>query len=159
MVPLPQRGGVALPPFPRYRNGGRDLLGIPAWGDGTSRHGYGVPVFAECGTSCAYCGRDLGSEYADWLDLSVDHVIPTNTIKTLGYPREWVADLINLVAACRACNEFLNGYRVTESPPFDLAGFCDLRDRHFLEKRKWVLARHERERAQYEVWRKLQAAT
>ena len=35
-------------------------------------------------------------EFADdsWLDLSVDHVIPSNTIKLLGYPQEWVNDLI-----------------------------------------------------------------
>lgn len=156
VVPLLGHEHAAPPPFSRYGTGGRVLLGIPAIGDGTSRHGYGVPVFAECGSSCVYCGRDLGGEYANWLNLSIDHVIPTNTIKALDYPREWVADLINLVTACRACNEFLNGYRVTEPPPLDLAGFCDLRDRHFLEKRKRVLARHELERAQYEVWRESQ---
>ena len=140
-------------PFQRYIDGGRSLLGIPPWGDGSSRHGYGVPVFAACGACCAYCGRELGETYEAWLDLSVDHVIPTNTVKVLGYPREWVADLLNLVTACRACNEFLNGYRITDPPPHDLAGFCDLRDRHFLAKREWVTARHEREREHYGVWR------
>jgi hypothetical protein len=111
-------------------------------------------VFAACGTRCVYCGRELGETYEAWLDLSVDHVIPTNTVKSLGYPAEWVADRLNLVTSCRACNEFLNGYRVKDPAPPDLPGFCQLRDRHFVAKRGWVLARHERERERYEVWRR-----
>ena len=113
-------------PFARYRGGGRTLLQPPPMGDGTSRHGYGVPVFAECGSACTYCGRDLGSAYDSWLDL---------------------------FTACRSCNEFLNGYRVTDPAPADLAGFCESRDRHFLFKREWVMARHGRERQKYEAWR------
>lgn len=77
-------------PFVRHRDGGRALLGTPPRGDGSSRRGYGVPAFAACGTCCSYCGRELGKRYEDWLDLSIDHVIPTDTVKTLGYPREWL---------------------------------------------------------------------
>lgn len=143
---------VALP-FARYRQGGQTLLGAPAWGDGSSRHGYGISVFAECGTACVYCDRELAEPYEAWLDVSVDHVVPQSTV-TFGYPREWVHDLINLVTACRACNEFLNAYRVTDLLPVTLAEFCDLRDRHFGEKRRWVLERHALERTRYEAWRK-----
>jgi hypothetical protein len=140
-------------PFNRYREGGRELLGAPAWGDGSSRHGYGIPVLAECGLNCVYCGCDLGGTYEAWLGFSVDHVIPGSTVKRLSYPAEWVHDLINLVTACRSCNEFLNAYRVDDPCPPELSEFCDLRDRHFLAKREWVIARHLVERGRYESWR------
>ncbi len=71
----------------------------------------------ECGSNCVYCGLDLGNTYEAWLGFSVDHVIPGSTVARLGYPAEWVNDLINLVTACRSCNEFLNGYRVTDPTP------------------------------------------
>lgn len=61
-----------------------------------------------------------------------------------------IDDIPNLVTCCRACNEFLNGYRVDEQPPDTLDEFFDLRDRHFAAKREWVLRRHETERAWYE---------
>jgi hypothetical protein len=140
-------------PFYEYQGGGRGLLGVPPWGDGSSRRGYGVPVLRACGTSCVYCGVDLGGTYEAWLGFSVDHVIPVSTVKRLGYPAEWVHDLINLVTACRSCNEFLNAYRVDDPCPPDLDGFCDLRDRHFLEKRGWAVARHATERGHYDAWR------
>ena len=104
----------------------------------------------------AYCGRDLASAYDNWLDLSVDHVIPANVIKTLGYPREWLNDLINLVTACRACNEFLNQYRVSDP----LSGDSDrvLRAAGSPlsgEERVGSRARHAKERESYEAWRSL----
>ena len=99
-----------------------------------------------------YCGRELGERYENWLDFSVDHVVPANTIGR-GYLTTWVYDLINLVTCCRHCNEFLNRYTVDEPQPSDLEAFCALRDRHFLAKRDRVLIRHEQERALYDVWR------
>lgn len=149
MIPRKESGEL---PFVRYRGGGRTLLGGPALGDGSSRHGYGLPVLVECGHDCVYCGRALGELYENWLDFSIDHVIPTNAVK-LGYRKEWVNDLINLVTACRACNEFLNRYKVDDAPPADLEGFCSLRDRHFLDKKSWVLTRHEHERVLHARWR------
>lgn len=140
------------PLFARYRGGGRELLGVPASGDGTSRHGYGPPVLEECGDHCVYCGRALGEPYESWLDFSVDHVIPVGTVQR-GYSREWVSDLINLVTACRACNEFLNQYKVDDPPPSDVEEFCVLRDRHLLAKKAWVQTRHQQERARYARWR------
>lgn len=140
----------AVLPFGRYDGAGRQLLGRPPWGDGSSRRGYGVPVFGQCGTTCVYCGRDLGSTYEAWLGLSVDHVIPGGDGRRLGYPIEWIDDIANLVTCCRACNEFLNGYRVTDPPPASVDQFFDLRDRHFIRKREWVITRHAQERAWYE---------
>ena len=139
-------------PFDRYRRGGRELLGPPPPGDETSRHGYGVRVLEECGAACVYCGRDLGGPYESRLDFSVDHVVPTNTIGC-GYPKDWVDDLLNLVACCRHCNEFLNRYEVDEPPLDGLEAFCALRDRVFLDKRKRTGVRHEQERAYYDAWR------
>lgn len=139
-------------PFERYWAGGRMLLGRPPVGDGTCRHGYGPPVFAECGAVCVYCGRDMGESYESWLHLSIDHVIPGGTVKQLGWPREWVEDIANLVTCCRACNEFSNGYRVTDPSPTSLGEFFDRRDQHFVIKRTWVIERHARERTAYERW-------
>jgi secreted trypsin-like serine protease len=86
-------------PFERYREGGRELLGRPAIGDGSCRRGYGPPVFTECGMECVYCDRDLGESYESWLHLSVDHVIPYETVNRLGWPGEWVEGLSNLVTS------------------------------------------------------------
>jgi hypothetical protein len=107
----------------------------------------------ECGTGCAYCGRELAEPYEAWLDLSVDHVVPTETIKRLDYPSEWVENLINLVTCCRTCNEFLNGYRIQRSAPTTLEEFVRLRDEVFFEKRRCALERHQKERADYLTWR------
>lgn len=126
-------------------------------GDGTARHGYGPPVFEQCGTSCTYCGRELGARYESWLDVSVDHVVPASTVRALDYPGEWVSDIANLVTCCRACNEFLNGYRVTEPVPKDLHAFFDLRDRVFRQKREHALRRHQQEREWHADWRKREA--
>jgi len=147
MTRLPDR------PFARYARGGSELLGIPAWGDGTARHGYGRPVFAECGYQCAYCGFEMGAPYENWLNLSVDHVVPAHLVNA-GWPREWVLDRINLVTCCRACNEFLNGYRLTGvPPPPTFAEFIATRDRVFDEKTGHALKRHAIERERYAAGR------
>lgn len=143
MPELPNR------PFLRYASGGSELLGIPAWGDGTARHGYGRPVFAECGYQCVYCGFDMGAPYENWLNLSVDHVVPGHLVEA-GWPREWVLDRINLVTCCRACNELTNGYRLADvTPPTSFADFIIVRDRAFDEKQTHALKRHGVERDRY----------
>jgi hypothetical protein len=86
------------------------------------------------------------------LSLSIDHVVPQGTVKTLGFPIEWVEDITNKVVCCRACNEFLNGYRVQQVVPADLTAFYDLRDAAFLEKLQRVRLRHDAERKYYEAW-------
>jgi len=94
----------------------------------------------------------MGEQYESWLDLSIDHVIPGETVKRLGWPREWVEDIANLVTCCRACNEFLNGYRVADPPPATTDEFFALRAQHFVAKRERVIERHVREHDWYEAW-------
>lgn len=106
----------------------------------------------QCGTTCVYCGRELGEPYIAWLDISVDHVISSEAAKKLGYPREWIDDVTNLVTCCLACNGFLSRYPVPDSVPTTREEFFDLRDRHFREKRRWVLRRHEQEQEAYRAW-------
>lgn len=139
-------------PFSRYDHGGRQLLGKPPLGDATCRHGYGLDVFKQCGTACVYCDRELSEPYEAWLDISVDHVIPVETVKRLGYPRERVDDLANLVTCCRACNEFLNQYSVNDDVPGTVEEFFDLRDQHYLKKREMARGRHRREREWHRDW-------
>jgi HNH endonuclease len=115
-------------------------------------------VFEQCGSACVYCGLDMGAAYESWLNLSIDHVIPAGDGRRLGYPPDWVEDIANLVTSCRACNEFLNAYRVIDSPPQTVDAFFDLRDLHFERKREWVLNRHATERAWYDSSRPEPAA-
>jgi hypothetical protein len=126
-------------------------LGRPSQGDGTCRGGYGLPVVERHGTRCAYCDRDLAASYQDCLDLSVDHVVPRNA-KDVGIPIDWIQDLINHVPSCRACNEFLNGYRVTVRVPDDIVGFIELRDAVLAAKRTHAVERRRVEREKFEAW-------
>lgn len=136
-------------PFTRYEGGGRRLLGRPRQGDLTARHGYGPPVFEQCGYACVYCGLDMRATFEGWLQLSVDHVIPRQMTR-LGYPVEWVEDITNLVTCCRACNDFGNRYTVADPPPTPEAAFFDLRDQVFQTRKAAVLAKRDQERAVYE---------
>jgi 5-methylcytosine-specific restriction endonuclease McrA len=149
-APAPRKVGTdSSLPFARYQLGGTHLLGIPNEREGTARHGYGPPVFAACGYQCAYCGFDMASPYEAWLNLSVDHVVPQH-LKKAAWPREWLLDLINLVTCCRACNEFLNGYRVTATTaPESLPEFVQVRDRVFVEKLQHAQKRHSVERERF----------
>jgi 5-methylcytosine-specific restriction endonuclease McrA len=128
-------------------------LGKPAQGDGTCRGGYGLAVVERYGARCAYCDRDLAATYESWLDLSVDHVVPRNG-KSAGIPDEWIEDLHNHVPCCRACNEFLNGFRVTVAVPDDIAGFLALRESILEAKRIHALKRHRTEREKFDTWRR-----
>lgn len=136
-------------PFDRYQHGGRSPLGRPRQGDVTARHGYGPPVFAECGFACVYCGFDMSKPYENWLQLSVDHVVPSGA-RSHGYLPEWLEDITNLVTCCRPCNEFSNAFVVGEPPPSDWNGFYDVRDRAFHDKQALVTVKHHRERQWYE---------
>jgi 5-methylcytosine-specific restriction endonuclease McrA len=139
-------------PFDCYLEGGRKLYNILISGEkGSSRTGYGLPVFKVCGSRCVYCGFEMSDSYRSWLNISVEHVIPTkSTLKSWGGDyKNWLFDLANCVTCCRACNEFLNGYKTEEKPPKDLSEFFDLRDKIFLEKRKKVISRHQEEKKKY----------
>lgn len=134
-------------PFLRYQGGGRKPLGRPRQGDLTARHGYGPPVFDQCGYCCAYCGLDMSASFEAWLQLSIDHVIPRQMSKP---PRNWpaylVEDITNLVTCCRACNDFGNRFVVPDAAPDCEPAFYDLRDRVFVERRYHILLARQRER-------------
>jgi len=136
-------------PFGRYRGGGRALITDLRIPKGSARHDYGPPIFAMCGYQCAYCGYDMAEPYRAWLNLSVDHVVPDYLVEQ-GHRADWVRNAANLVTCCRACNEFLNGYRVLDTPPSTEEGFFALRDRCFHDKRARALARHRAEEERYD---------
>jgi hypothetical protein len=138
-------------PFRKYVGGGRRLLGGLRYG--SCRYDYGPPVFEQCGTACVYCSQELGDSYERWLNLSVDHVVPVGT-PWKGEAAGWIEDVINCVTACRACNEFLNGYRCKILRPKTLAGFIAIRDRVFHEKFRLAGGRHAEEREGYAEWKR-----
>lgn len=146
-------------PFDRYSGNGKELLGRLKQGGGTSRHGYGLRVFDQCGTSCVYCDRILDDSYESWLDISIDHVIPKSKNRTPWYSerKDWIEDLANIVTCCRACNEFLNGYRVKWDLPKNESEFFDLRDKAFVEKQNCARKRHQKERTLYKRWYAMRA--
>lgn len=134
-------------PFVRYQGGGRKPLGRPRQGDQTARHGYGPPVFDQCGYCCVYCGLDMSASFEAWLQLSVDHVIPHQMGKPPhAYPADLVEDIINLVTCCRACNDFGNRFIVSDPTPPTVEAFFDLRDRVFGDRRERIRLARERER-------------
>lgn len=133
-------------PFRRYKGGGRTPQGKPRQGNATARHGYGPPVFEQCGYACAYCDLDMAASFEAWLQLSVDHVIPRQMAKA-GWQAALVEDITNLVTCCRACNDFGNRYTVTGPPPATTEIFYDRRDQVFLERKAMILAKRQQERA------------
>lgn len=137
--------GVPLP-FASYPNGGRELLGKP--GGSLARKGYGRDVLAWCGYACAYCGLDM-SVFEGWLQLSVDHVIPQQSVGT-GFPPEWVHDRTNIVACCRSCNDLFNRDPHVTAVPASLERFYALRDRLYLARRARIIERRAEERAWFE---------
>lgn len=146
-MPKPVRAEIAETPA----DAAPVWLGKPNQGDGTCRGGYGVDVVKRYGANCAYCNRDLSASYEDWLDLSVDHVVPRNAVAA-GVPSEWIEDLHNHVPCCRACNEFLNGFRITVDIPTDIVGFLALRDSVLDAKRVHACRRHDVERERFDTW-------
>jgi len=56
------------------------------------------------------------------------------------------------VPSCRACNEFLNGDRVTVRVPDDIVGFIELRDAVLAAKRTHAVERHRVKHEKFEAW-------
>jgi len=138
-------------PFAHYQGRGRELLGrVTGQSGGRSRTGYGRPVFSQCGFACVYCGYRMDRPFEAWLQLSIDHVIPSSA-KRDGYTEAWVEDVANMVTCCRACNEWSNDYRVVDPPPTDVAAFFDLRDVHFVRKRELIRSRLAADRNWYDT--------
>lgn len=60
-----------------------------------SLRGYGHAVYVRDNFTCQYCGFD-GRAFPNWLQLSIDHVIPRNS--------GGLKEVRNLVTSCHACN-------------------------------------------------------
>jgi len=133
-------------PFDSYPDGGRSLLGKPK-GD-LARRGYGRQPLAWCGFACAYCGLDM-SVFEGWLQLSVDHVIPQQSVAS-GLPAGWVLDATNIVACCRSCNDLFNRDPHVDAVPESIEAFYDLRDRLYLARRARIIERRAKERVWFE---------
>ena len=134
--------------FECYPGEGRILIGRPQGAN--ARHEYGPQVAQYSGWACAYCGRDLLTSYESWLDLQIDHVVPTCSIKR-GFREDWVEAIANCVVCCAACNAFLNRYPINfDKPPLTEEAFFKLRDEVFEDKRRKALKRHAEERIYWE---------
>jgi hypothetical protein len=132
-------------PFTNYPGGGREPLGRPH-GD-VARRGDARALLDWCGRCCAYCGLDM-SNFEGWLQLSVDHVVPQQTIGLI--PADWVLDRTNLVACCRSCNDLFNRDPGVTAVPTTPAAFFDLRDASFLRRRERIVERRAAEKAWFE---------
>jgi hypothetical protein len=133
-------------PFDSYPQQGRALLGQVK--KGNSRHGYCLYFMQITGqTSCAYCGKDFTASYEKWLDISLDHVVPSKVCQHLGVATKWSNDYANTVLACRGCNEFRNRFTSPKvTCPVTIEEFFDLRDRIFVERKAGIDMAHEEER-------------
>ena len=150
----PEERKIMLYPLEHYTNS-TEVKPRPHVANGANcRNGYGVPVIKYWEPSCAYCGKDLMESYDNWLDLSVDHVVPICCQKTWGPEcREWIESMANAVPCCRACNEFLNGFRAPETAPASESEFISLRNKELARKREHALQRHQQEQAAFEALR------
>lgn len=130
-----------------------DTLFAPMRLDGSCRRDYGPPVVRSTSTKCAYCERDLFASYEAWLNLSVDHVIPSSTKWADSPAAAWLNSLANFTTCCRACNEFLNGFRCSVPPPSTREEFLVLRQEVLAQKAAQAKVRHERELQLFEGMR------
>ena len=129
----------------------RKLSGRIPWSSQSSRRGYGLPVFERSNYTCLYCKRDLKSTYENWLNISIEHIIPHSTLKVWGADFDiWIDDLSNTGACCRACNGFLTVFKLSSEAPKSLEEFYDLRDKVYLQKKELALRRHKVERTWFE---------
>ena len=142
-----------MKPFDQYPDDGYKILPRPV-GGANARHGYGMYLQSVTNqTTCAYCDVSLVDEYYHWLLLQTDHVIPRGECNRLGLPSEWQESMSNMVICCSACNQFDNRYRVSFDTAGDwtVAGFFELRDSVFRDRREKILKKHEGERRFFET--------
>ena len=117
----------------------RKLLGKPSPdGDGTGRADFSRPVFEECESMCAYCGR-RSEPGGTFYSIGVDPIIPLRMVRR-GYREDWIEDMANLVPCCTGgvCARIGNSLRLDEPAPTTMDGFFDLRDRVFVQRRARV---------------------
>ena len=89
------------------------------------------------------------SVFEGWLQLSVDHVIPQQSVAS-GFPAAWVLDATNIVACCRSCNDLFNRDPHVDAVPESIEAFYDLRDRLYHARRARIIERRAQERAWFE---------
>jgi 5-methylcytosine-specific restriction endonuclease McrA len=77
-----------------------------------SLRGYGHAVHLRNNFVCAYCGYD-GRSFPNWLQLTVDHVLPTSSGGD-DSPE-------NKVTACQACNSITSRMEFASSTTIDAA--------------------------------------
>jgi 5-methylcytosine-specific restriction endonuclease McrA len=142
----------SLLPFASYPGGGRRLTGkFLTNGPSRTFAGLNLMKFTRQ-TRCAYCRLDF-LQYANWLIMCVDHVVPSGYIKENGINTEWEHDYANLVLACAPCNGFDNRYK-PRFPPQPLETpeqFLSFRDQVFVERRANVLALRESQRSIFQA--------
>jgi hypothetical protein len=131
--------------------------GYPDWlrdnprclGGGNCRTEYGLRLQQITGQrSCVYCGLSLADTYEHWLLLSVEHVLPQQTMSRGPEWKQWVDNVYNLAICCQPCNTLLNGFRLAPEvgAPTTYDGFFALRDAFFSEKKAYVQKWHEAQR-------------
>jgi hypothetical protein len=143
-------------PFDAYPHRGRRPIGRLT-GD-NCRHEYGLRLQKLIGLNkCAYCGLNFVDTYDHWLMMAVDHIVPTHAGKELGISPEWLEDYWNTVLCCSACHEFgnLSPLETDLTCPETSEEFIALRDRLFVERKRYVLLSHEHELAFFDErpWR------
>ena len=143
-------------PFDAYPHRGRRPIGRLTGNN--CRHEYGLRLQKLIGLNkCAYCGLNFVDTYDHWLMMAVDHIVPTHAGKELGITADWLEDYWNTVLCCSACHEFgnLSPLETDLTRPETSEEFIALRDRLFVERKRYVLLSHEHELAFFDErpWR------
>ena len=146
-----------MKPFDDYPELGRTILRKRT--GGSARQGYGRWLIDHANqTCCVYCNVSLVDTYENWLLLNVDHVIPEDSCKHLGIPKQWHHSYTNLVLACSGCNIFKNrdslgsvdSVQPKPSSEWTPSEFIALRDRVFKERYRIIRDRRADEVRFYE---------
>jgi len=134
-------------PFTHYPHQGRQLLGRVKGAN--AKHEYGLQFMKVTGqTRCAYCGMDFTASYENWVQMALDHVVPTSAGKVISINPDWLEDSASKVLACMTCNGYDNRFSLSEDKTCleTLEDYFDLRDRVFSERKKRIENRHQEER-------------
>ena len=138
--------GIALP-FDSYPHGGRALLGRAKGAN--CRHAYGLQFMRITRqTCCAYYDMDFAGDYKTWLQMALDHVVPTKAGLAKGITAQWLDDCRSTVLARAACNTFQNRFELNEGELYPTTSdeYFDLSDRVFISRAEKVSRSHEQER-------------
>jgi hypothetical protein len=153
--PIASTGFEPCLPFESYPGGGRKLLGHVKGAN--CRHEYGLQFMKVTGqTKCAYCSMDFTESYDNWLQMALDHVVPSGVGKAKGIDKDgctnWLDDSSSKVLACATCNTLDNRHALTDSEfcPSSVEDYFDLRDRVFSRRKTIVWRKRLAERRFFE---------